>query len=718
MKRRFFGAMSLLLLTRSSEAATVQLGDVLADTSGRTSGPLHDPPLEPRDEAVFLLTAAAEIEHALMVQYLYAAYSLRIVDGEPLAQKLKPIQELLLQIAREEMGHLATVQNLLHLLGGPLSFNREHSPYASEIYPFRFKLEPLSLDSLAKYVVAESPMALPADFPAEDVELFEQIKKDAKRSNDGRDVQHVGPIFARLEQIFASGDEGVKDEDFRLDTAAFQAKFADWGFQPRTASGAPTGEKLIVDSIEAQDPVVVRDTVIKAVRAIGQQGEGFDLPPTGPGETESHFERFFFQIYKPVKDLSSGGSISLTWPLAETPNTTMAAPQEDTKLRRMHMMESIVESHLSKGRITDQRTRAWAHLFNLRYRNLIAYFSHFLRLDQQLYIVDDGPKRGDHTARGLLLIWTFNEMRRLKKLAGKLVQMPKDDSPNSLNAGPPFELPYTLNLPDRESDRWRTHIDVLRASARLINELRAAGAPDEKDGFLEDLLTMDEEAQTIMKSLSAGKEIPDTSLPKNFRKVVSILEEAVRGFDIGSHKSFWEGISRNDFVTGGLHPLVPEVVRQKPDGSFDPNESVLVKRLEGTASGNQMPRFRPKVSDSRIQFLRDWIQGGCSDEAPAEPVSVHERSPTPEPIKPPAPPPPTAQPLSFAQDVKGLFREVPDREDMQIFSGFDLHKFEDIRDRADAILAVLVDGSMPCDGSWPPDRIAIFRKWIEDGKQP
>ena len=68
--------------------------------------------------------------------------------------------------------------------------------------------------------------------------------------------------------------------------------------------------------------------------------------------------------------------------------------------------------------------------------------------------------------------------------------------------------------------------------------------------------------------------------------------------------------------------------------------------------------------------------------------------------------------------MKGLFREVPDREDMQIFSGFDLHKSEDVRDRADAILAVLVDGSMPCDGSWPPDRIAIFRKWIEDGKQP
>ncbi len=713
MKRRFFGAVSLPLLTRSIDASDVLMEAVAASSSE----PMHSPRLEPRDEAVFLLTAAAEIEHALMVQYLYAAYSLRIVESEPHFQELQQIQNLLLQIAREEMGHLATVQNLLLLLGGPLNFNREHSPYASEIYPFRFKLEPVSLDSLAKYVVAESPIPLPSDFSQADIDLYEQLKVDARRSNDGRDVQHVGPIFARLEQIFAAGDEGVRDEDFRLDTATFQAKDTDWGFEPRSVAGVPTGEKLIVESVETQDPAAIRAAVIKAVRDIAQQGEGFDLPPSGPGQTESHFERFFFQIYKPFKDLSTNGAVGLTWPLVQNPNTTVAAPLEDTKLRQMHMMDSIVESYLSKGRITNQRTRAWAHLFNLRYRNLLAYFSHFLRLNQQLYIVDDRSKQGDYTARGQLLIWTFNEMRRLKKIAGKLVQLPKDDPPSGVNAGPPFELPYTLNLPDREADRWRSHMDVLRTSTRIINELRTAGAPDEQDEFLEDLLKMDEQARAILQSLSAGNGIPDASLPKNFRKVVSILEDAVRGFDIGSHKSFWEGTSRDRFVAGGLHPLVPQLVQQKPDGTFDPNESKLIQRLEGTSSGNPMPRFRPRVPAPRIKFLRDWIQDGCTDEAPAEPVFIHERSPAPEPAPPPAPQP-AAPTLSFANNIKGLFREVPDREDMLTFSGFDLHKFEDVRDRADRILAVLVDGSMPCDGSWPPDRIAVFRKWIEDGKQP
>src|SRR3954454_8213395 len=116
-------------------------------------------PLQPRDEVVFLLTAAAEIEHALMVQYLYAAYSVRIAD--PHRQELTRVQAQLLQIAREEMGHLATVQNLLLLFGGPLNLERERSPYADTVSPFRFTLEPLTLDSLAKYVTAESPSRPP-----------------------------------------------------------------------------------------------------------------------------------------------------------------------------------------------------------------------------------------------------------------------------------------------------------------------------------------------------------------------------------------------------------------------------------------------------------------------------------------------------------------------------------------------------------------------------
>src|ERR1700744_4609786 len=78
--------------------------------------PTHGPPLASRDEVTFLLQIAAEIEHALMVQYLYAAYSL-----DPQASGLTPAQGAqvakwkldILAIGKEEMGHFISVQNIL-----------------------------------------------------------------------------------------------------------------------------------------------------------------------------------------------------------------------------------------------------------------------------------------------------------------------------------------------------------------------------------------------------------------------------------------------------------------------------------------------------------------------------------------------------------------------------------------------------------------------------
>ena len=614
MRGRFFTAA----LLQQPGAVGVPSRAALEQADVEAAGSMHDPPLAPRDEAVFLLTAAAEIEHALMVQYLYAAYSVR-VSGESDA-RLKGIQGLLFQIAREEMGHLATVQNLLHLIGGPLNFNREHSPYASEIYPFRFKLEPLTLDSLAKYVVAESPAVLPDPFPEDDEALLTQLVDDAKRSNDGHPVRHVGPIFARLKELFRGGEQGLRDEDFRLDRHPLQAKADDWGFEPKSAT---IGESLIVASF--------------------------------------------------------GGSDA------------------------------------ARGRITHPRARAWVHLFNLRYRLLLGHLSHFLRLSQGLYIAGPGAQQGDRTARGLLLIWTFNEMRRLKKIATKLVQLPRDDPSGDVHAGPPFELPYTLNLPDREEDRWRTHLDVSRASVRLVREqLQPAGATDEHDGFLDDLVALDEQAQAIMQSLAGGTGVPEGSLPTDFRKAVLILEEAVRGFDIGPpHAHFWAEKTRDRFLqTSNPAPPVPS----NPQGGFDfdPGRSVLVQRLEGSLPGqNRMPRFRPKVPPERMEFLRDWISDGCRDSVPAGEIGLRRERPPEEEPSGASPPGPTT-PLGFAANIQPLFRDSPDRDSMLAIAGFDLHRFEDVRDHA---LARLTDGSMPCDGSWPPDRIATFRKWIDDGKR-
>jgi hypothetical protein len=68
---------------------------------------------------------------------------------------------------------------------------------------------------------------------------------------------------------------------------------------------------------------------------------------------------------------------------------------------------------------------------------------------------------------------------------------------------------------------------------------------------------------------------------------------------------------------------------------------------------------------------------------------------------------------SFEQDIKPLFRE---RDRQSMISKFDLWSYEDVARLSEAILERLSDGSMPCDGAWDDDRIALFESWIAAGK--
>src|SRR2546421_1793654 len=114
------------LLFRSPTTAALQL----SATADADAVPVHDPPLSPHDEVVFLLNIAAEVEHSLMVQYLFAAYSLKRPEqfDADKASLIRGWKKLIATVAREEMGHLATVQNLLRSVGAPLSLDRDEFP--------------------------------------------------------------------------------------------------------------------------------------------------------------------------------------------------------------------------------------------------------------------------------------------------------------------------------------------------------------------------------------------------------------------------------------------------------------------------------------------------------------------------------------------------------------------------------------------------------------
>jgi hypothetical protein len=73
----------------------------------------------------------------------------------------------------------------------------------------------------------------------------------------------------------------------------------------------------------------------------------------------------------------------------------------------------------------------------------------------------------------------------------------------------------------------------------------------------------------------------------------------------------------------------------------------------------------------------------------------------------------TAPGISYDADIKPLFRDK-DRDSMR--GAFDLWSYSDVQTHAVAISERLENGSMPCDGAWPPERIELFERWIEQGK--
>ncbi len=73
--------------------------------------------------------------------------------------------------------------------------------------------------------------------------------------------------------------------------------------------------------------------------------------------------------------------------------------------------------------------------------------------------------------------------------------------------------------------------------------------------------------------------------------------------------------------------------------------------------------------------------------------------------------------LSFTKDIRPLFRDSPDIDTM-LSMGVDLASYEVVKAKAKKILQTLEDGSMPCDGPWPPERIEKFKTWMKEGMAP
>ncbi len=43
---------------------------------------------------------------------------------------------------------------------------------------------------------------------------------------------------------------------------------------------------------------------------------------------------------------------------------------------------------------------------------------------------------------------------------------------------------------------------------------------------------------------------------------------------------------------------------------------------------------------------------------------------------------------------------------------------DQVKARAQEIYGTLEDGSMPCDEPWPKDKLALFKRWMDEGMAP
>src|SRR6476620_6539243 len=101
-------------------AARGRLAEMIASRGGKAA-PEAPFVIEHREALIYMLYEAAELEHGIMCQHLFAAFSLKQREDEGLsAGELKAVtrwRKAIADVATDEMLHLALVQNVLTAVG-------------------------------------------------------------------------------------------------------------------------------------------------------------------------------------------------------------------------------------------------------------------------------------------------------------------------------------------------------------------------------------------------------------------------------------------------------------------------------------------------------------------------------------------------------------------------------------------------------------------------
>ena len=160
-----------------------------------------------REELSYLLSQGAELEHALMCQYLYAAFSLKTAAGpglrEDRLERVERWRQVIFGVAKEEMLHWSVVQNLLDAVGSAPYVSRPHMPHQAKGYPpgVQLRFLPFGERALRHFIFLERPQGL----ALEDADGFARVgAAPAPMTPDeiiprGQDFDTQGDLYRAIE---------------------------------------------------------------------------------------------------------------------------------------------------------------------------------------------------------------------------------------------------------------------------------------------------------------------------------------------------------------------------------------------------------------------------------------------------------------------------------------------------------------------------------------
>jgi len=354
--------------------------------------------VEHREHLWYLLAEAAQVEHLIMCQYLYASFSLKAgpEDGLTVEQAAAVARwhDVLTGIAVEEMLHLALVFNVMTAIGAAPTLSRPNFPRSSGDLPggVQFRLLPFGTDSLTHFLYLERPEGMermdatgfvPTIPPREPVEPGEAISR-------GQDFVTVGHLYRGIEQGLA----------------ALSGKFGERGLFVGPGRAQATPELFRWPQLVAVHDLA---SATAAINEIIEQGEGArgDWRP-------AHYGRFLgiWEEYTKLKQAS--------------PAFEPAFPVIPAFTRQPY---DITEQ---QPLLTDPLTRAIAEVFNLGYEVLLQtlnrFFTHTDETDEQLQTLVDA-------AFGLMT-------GVLRTLGRTLPRLPAGPDHPGRTAGPTFEMYY------------------------------------------------------------------------------------------------------------------------------------------------------------------------------------------------------------------------------------------------------------------------------------